>query len=478
MVKVTISYINLNRAWENYASELWDFDFDGAVEKNREAWSDKLGLINVKGGTLEQRKIFYTALYHAYMMPTLFTEAGNVYMGFDDQVHLANGFTYYTDMSIWDTFRTLHPLMTLIDPPRSRDFVKSLIAMYEQGGDLPRWPMGKGYTGCMIGTHADSVITEAYVKGVGEFDAQTAYEGMYLHATESRPEAGRDDVENYINLGYVTLDVNDEAPSHTVEYAYDDYCISVMAEKLGYADDATLFLERSGNWANNFDTETLFIRGRWADGAWYDPFFPLYPEQYVEGNAWQWTFFVPHDVLGLMSMFPDDQSFIDKLSLAFSNTAEMPDTFLPDFYYWHGNEPDIHAAYMFNEAGRPDLTAKWVRWIIETRYKNDPGGLDGNDDGGTLSSWYVFSAMGFFPLNPCDARYMIGSPLFDEITIHLPGGDFTIIAQNNSDANIYVQSATLNDQPLDVSWFSHHEIKNGGTLVLDMGAEPSGWGQK
>ena len=479
-VKVVISYIDINHAAENLSAELGSFNLEDAVEANREAWSEKLSLIDVSGGTFTQRKIFYTALYHAYIMPTLFTEGGSVYKGFDDQVHIANGFTYYTDMSIWDTFRTLHPLMTLIDPPRSRDFVKSLIAMYEQGGDLPRWPMGKGYTGCMLGTHADSVITEAYIKGVGDFDAETAYEGMRLHATEDRPHAGRSDVENYINLGYVTQDVNEEAASHTVEYAYDDYCIGVLADELGYTDDAIMFNERSGNYANIFDDQTQFLRGRYASGEWYTPFMPVYPfaEEYVEGNAWQWSFFVPHDVLGLMSLYPSKADFITKLTQLFEGTAAMPDTFLPDFYYWHGNEPDIHAAYMFNEVHRPDLTAKWVRWIMENRYRNTPDGLDGNDDGGTLSSWYVFSAMGFFPLNPCDGRYMIGSPIFDEVTIHLPGGDFTVIANNNSKANMYVQSATLNGELRVNSWFLHNDIKNGGTLVLKMGPEPSTWGQE
>jgi predicted alpha-1,2-mannosidase len=300
---------------------------------------------------------------------------------------------------------------------------------------------------------------------------------MYLHATESVLKAGRSDMDNYTTLGWVTQEVNDHGASHTVEYAYDDYCVGVMAEQLGYTDDADMFFERAGNYANVFDTEIDFVRGRWASGEWVDPFYPLLSfDQFVEGNTWQWTWFVPHDVMGLSSLFDSRDAFIEKLNQTFEGTAQMPDTFLPDLYYWHGNEPDIHAAYMFNEVGRPDLTAKWVRWIMENRYRDAPDGIDGNDDGGTLSAWYIFSAMGFFPLNPCDGRYMIGSPLFDEATMHLPGGDLVITAVNNSADNMYVQSAKLNGQTLGVPWFDHDDIASGGTLEFEMGPAPSQWG--
>ena len=482
LVKIAISYISIEQARQNMSSELPGFDFEAAVQNNKSAWSEKLNLIDIEGGTETQRRIFYTALYHAYMMPTLFTEKDGVYKGFDDNVHSVDGFTYYTDMSIWDTFRTLHPLMTLVDPARSRDFVVSLIKMYEQGGDLPRWPMGKGYTGCMLGTHADSVITEAYIKGITDFDAETAYAGMLRHASGPLPaggHSGRSDMEHYIDLGYCAVDFENKAPSHTVEYAYDDFCVGVMAEQLGYAADAAVFYERSGNWENIWDPVTQFIRAKDSAGNWHTPFIPLWPfaEEYIEGSAWHWSWFVPHDVPGLIAAFGGIDPYLAKISTFFEEAEKGMDHFLPDLYYWHGNEPDIQTAYMFNEAGRPDLAAKWARWIMANKYRNGPAGLDGNDDGGTLSSWYVFSSLGFFPLNPCDGRYMIGSPLFDKAVLHLPGGDFTITAQNNSAENIYIQSATLNSTPLDVSWFHHDDVVNGGTLDLVMGPAPSDWAQ-
>jgi len=478
-VKVAISFLSVDQARKNLQHESPGFDFPGAVEANRRAWREKLDRVEVSGGTESERRIFTTALYHAYMMPTLFTEAGGVYMGFDGAEHQAEGFTYYTDMSLWDTFRTLHPLMALIDPDRARDFVVSLIRMLEQGGDLPRWPMGRGYTGCMIGTHADSVIAEAYLKGVGDFDVETAYQGMVRHATQSVPHAGRSDLDHYLAHGYCATDHTGQAPSKTLEYAYDDFCVGVLARELGRIEEAEVFFARSGNYANLWDPQTRFFRGKDSGGDWFQPFLPLWPfaEEYVEGNAWHWLWFVPHDVPGIIRLFGGTGPFLEKLAVFFQRASEMGDTLLPDIYYWHGNEPDIHAAYLFNEAGRPDLTAKWARWIMRTKYRDSPDGIDGNDDGGTLSSWYVFSAMGFFPLNPCDGRYMIGSPLFDEIVLHLSNGDFVVRAENNSERNLYVQSADLNGRPLEESWFRHEEIIPGGTLLLRMGPEPSAWGK-
>ncbi len=302
---VAVSYISIDQARLNLEEETAGMDFQGAVEANRRAWREKLDVIRVDGGTETQRRIFYTALHNAYMMPTLFTESGGLYMGFDDRAHTADGFTYYTDMSLWDTFRTLHPLMALIDTARARDFVVSLVRMLEQGGDLPKWPMGRGYTGCMIGTHSDSVITEAWIKGVRDFDVETAYQGMRRHAAGPVDNAGRSDMEHYTTLGYCTMDHTSKAPSKSVEYAYDDYCVGVLAGELGYAEDAALFLGRAGNYAHLWDPETKFLRGRDSSGAWHTPFLPqwTFADEYVEGNAWHWLWFVPHDVPGFMELF-------------------------------------------------------------------------------------------------------------------------------------------------------------------------------
>jgi predicted alpha-1,2-mannosidase len=474
LVKVGISYQSVAQARANLDAEIPDFDFEAVRTNLESAWAEKLDFIDVKGGSYKQRHVFYTALYHVYMMPTLFTEANDEYLGFDYAAHEVDDFTYYTDMSIWDTFRSLHPLMTLIDPDVSRDFVVSLVKMYEQGGDLPRWPQGRSYGGSMIGTHADSVITEAYIKGITDFDVETAYEGMYLHATEERPKAGRSDMDHYTTIGYCTFENTSGSESKTLEYAYDDYCVATLADLLGYTADADELFAQSDNYENLWDPATQFFRGKDVAGNFKEPFFPMWPsEEYTEGNAWQYLWFVPHDVPNLINLFGSTQSFIKKLEIFFEEATKLPDHFLFDPMYWHGNEPDIHAVYMFNEAGRPDLAQKYVRWIMDARYRNAPDGIDGNDDGGTLSAWYIFSALGFFPVNPCDGRYMIGSPLFDEATVRLAGGDLVITAENNSEANMYVQSVKLNGVTLTDMWFHHDDIANGGTLEFVMGPNPA-----
>ncbi|MFH1437846.1 MAG: GH92 family glycosyl hydrolase, partial [Pseudomonadota bacterium] len=433
LAAVGLSTIDVDQARANLDAEIPELDFDAVVRESCAAWRDRLDRVEIEGGSESQRKIFMTALYHAAMMPTLFTEQGGRYMGFDGAAHVADDFTYYTDMSLWDTFRTLHPLMTLLEPDLSRDFVISLITMYEQGGALPMWPMGRGYTGCMIGTHSDSVIAEAYIKGITDFDVETAYRGMVEHATTDQPHAGRSDLEHYQTLGYCTTDAGNDSVSITLEYAYDDYCIGTLARALGHEEDAALMLERGGNYSHLWDGDQQFMRARSAAGDWKDPFNPLdfSAPEYVEGDAWHWMWFVPHDVPGLIGLFGGADRMVDKLETFFQMAALLPDTALPDLYYWHGNEPDLHAAYLFALAGRPDLTQEWARWVMADKYRDGPDGIDGNDDGGTISSWYIFSAMGLYPLNPCDGRYVIGSPLFDTVTLHLDGGDLVINALNN-----------------------------------------------
>ena len=478
MVKVGLSYINIEQARENLEAEMPDFDFERVVEENKNSWREKLGRIEIEGGTHKQRSIFYTALYRSYMMPTLFTEQGGYYIGFDDTNHKAEGFTYYTDMSLWDTFRTLHPLITLIDPVLSRDFMVSLIKMSEQGGVLPRWPQGNGYTGSMIGTHSDVVITEAYLKGITDFDVEAAYDGMYLHATQWVPEAGRSDLEHYIDFGYCNADNTDESVSRTLEYAFDDFCIARLAESLGYADDSVMFEDRAQNYIHLWDSATQFMRGRDTAGNWSQPFIPWYPwaDEYTQGNARHWSWFVPHDVDGLIDLFESRTALVSKLEDFFINSANMTIDALPNLYYWHGNQHDLHAAYLFNEAGRPDLTQKWTRSILENHYDTSPEGLAGNEDGGTLMAWYVFSAIGLFPLNPCGTKYQLTSTPFDKVTLHLPEGDFVVTAENNSMENIYIQSAALNGEPLLTPWLDHADVASGGELHFVMGSKPSTWG--
>jgi predicted alpha-1,2-mannosidase len=484
IVQLGLSYVDLDGARGNLQAELHGKDFDTVREEAWLAWSSALGRATIQGGAENERIRFYTALYHAMLTPTTFTDADGRYTGFDKQIHQAGDFTYYTDFSMWDTYRTVHSLFSIIVPERERDMVISLLKMYEQGGHLPKWPAGTGYTGCMIGTPGDVVISDTYVKGITDFDVETAYEAIKHNATTLLPSGGRSRVDRYMELGYVPADEEGGSAAKTLEFATADGAISAFATALGREQDAEDFAERSRNYRHLFDAETGFMRGKNADGSWVEPtgeFDPLDwgASYYVEGTAWQYTFLVPHDPLGLMELFGSAAIMAEKLE-AFFSTPEPDDPlkeFLPKVYYWQGNEPDIHSAYLFDAIGMPERTQYWVRNILETRYGDGPDGLAGNDDCGTLSSWYVFSSSGFYPIAGLDLYY-IGSPLFEKVTFQMGEGRvFEILAQNVSASNLYIQSAELNGQPLNQPYFSHTEIREGGKLELVMGPEPSGWGQ-
>jgi len=480
LIRVGISYQSVEQAQANLDDQMPEFDFAGTVAASRERWSDVLGQIEIVGGTEKQKRIFYTAMYHAHFMPTDWVEANGKYFGFDQVSHDAGDHRYYTDFSMWDTFRTLHPLMNLLKPDVSADMMQSLTRMYLEGGAIPQWPCCDGYTGCMIGSPGHIVFADAYLKGVRDWDYETAYDGCFEQATDINAPRARSGLAEYISHGYVCEDLHSKGTSDTTEYSYADGALAWWAEALGYTDDAELLEERSHNYQNHWDEDIEFLRGRNCDGSWAEPYLAINPfgEQYVEGNAWHWSFYAPHDPDGLIELFGSEAAFVDKLNFSFEMGEQGPDnSWLPDLYYWHGNEPDLFNAYFFDSTSRPDLTQKWVRWVMGAKYDDVPGGLDGNDDCGTLSAWYIFSAMGFFPLAGSD-RYFIGSPLFDEVTVHLPEGDLVITADNNSAENIYVQSFELNGEPWDQTWFTHGQIADGGTLHFVMGPEPSDWGTK
>jgi len=478
---VGISFISVEQARANLEAQVPEFDFEKVKSQAEEAWRKRLADVIVDGGTPEQRTAFYTAMYHLDVLPTNLTEEGGRYLGFDHQPHQADGFTYYSDLSLWDTFRAPHPLMALMRPSLNRDFIVSMLKMYEQGGSLPVWAQGTGETGIMIGTHSDSVISESIVKGMTDFDVETAYEAMREQATGPVEPGGRDEVEDWVSLGYVAHDHGRESVSKTLEYAYEDYCIAQAADYLGYEADRDMFLERAGQYINVWQPELKFFHARKSDGSFVQRFDEdeFMPAWITEGNARHYRWFVPHDVPGLIDLFGGPAEFEAELTEFFEQAVLSPETFMADPYYWHGNEPDQHVVYLFNFVGRPDLTAKWVRWIMDTKYSTEVDGIDGNDDGGTLSAWYIFSALGFFPLSPCSGQYQIGSPLFDRVEMSVGDGDGILIvtAKNNSAENIYVQSVNLNGDDLDVPWFDHHEIAEGGTLEFIMGSEPSDWGQ-
>ena len=478
---VGISFISVEQARLNLEEQVPDFDFDGVRIQAEEAWGKQLSVALVEGGTDEKRKVFYTAIYHLDVLPTNLTEPGDRYLGFDQQVHTAENFTYHSDLSLWDTFRSFHPLLMLIRPSLNRDIIVSMLKMREQGGSLPVWAQGTGETGIMIGTHSDSVISEAVVKGLRDFDIEAAYAAMHEQAISPVESGGRDEIEDWVSLGYVANDHGRESVSKTLEYAYEDYCIAQVADYLELEDDRAMFLERATQYVNVWQPDLTYFHARNSDGSFVEHFneAEFMPNWITEGNARHYRWFVPHDVPGLVDLFDGPTKFEQALTEFFEEAAGLPDTFQYDPYYWHGNEPDQHAVYMFNLVGRPDLTAKWVRWIMDTKYSTEVDGIDGNDDGGTLSAWYIFSALGFFPMSPCSGQYQIGSPIFSRVELLVGDGAglLVVTAENVSKENIYVQSVKLNGESLEVPWFNHDDIVQGGTLEFIMGPEGSNWGR-
>jgi predicted alpha-1,2-mannosidase len=485
-LQVALSYVSVENARENLDSEVGDSGFDEIAEKAKIAWENKLNLIQIQTTNKDQKTIFYSALYHAFQMPTTFSDINGEYRGIDKKIHLADGFQYYTDMSIWDTFRNVHPLFILIDPQAQRDMLVSLVEMSKQGGGwLPRWPAGYGYTNSMLGTPADMVIAGSYLKGVRDFDVQTAYQAMRRTALEPTlkgdPYSGREGVEHYLKYGYCPAELMKEAVSRTLEFAYSDYAISLLARVLGYEADAIIFEKHSKYYKNVWNPETLFFQPRDTSGNFVKKFDPLmltyvwgseeYTNDYVEGSAMQWRWAVPFDPKGLISLFKSQNYFISELNNFFALSDPGRGEWNPGSYYWHGNEPDLYSAYLFNEAGRPDLTQKWVRWILENKYANSYDGLDGNDDAGTLSAWYVFSALGFYPLAGTDI-YQVGAPLFRRADIRIGGKTIKIKAENYSADNIYVKRFWLNDSLLNRRWIKHDEIAAGVELRFEMTSRP------
>ncbi len=485
-LKLAISYVSIENARANLEAEADGKDFDQVLAEAQQAWEDKLSLIKTQGGTEKQKTIFYTALYRVFQMPTVFNDANGRYLGFDRKVHQAEGFQYFTDLSLWDTFRTVHPLYTLIAPKDQRDMVVSLIKMLEQGGWLPRWPSGHGYSNSMLGTPADIVIAETYLKGIRDFDVEKAYQAMRQTALAPTPSgaafSGREGVEHYLNYQYCPAGLLDESVSRTLEFGWADRAISLLAESLGKHEDAALFREHSQFYRNLWNTNTQYFQPRDAQGKFVEPFKPLlltymdrggkFTKDYVEGSALQWRWAAPYDADGMISLFKSRDYFVEELNAFFAKSDPAMGTWTPGSYYWHGNQPDIHAAYLFNDAGRPDLTQKWARWILDYKYGDGYAGLDGNDDAGTLSAWYIFSALGLYPVAGSD-NYQLGAPLFEQAEVKLKAKPLIIVAENYAPNHPYVSQVRLNDVPLDRTWLRHAEIEQGGILRFAMSAEPT-----
>jgi predicted alpha-1,2-mannosidase len=433
------------------------------------------------------KRMVYTSLYHAMLAPSLFMDSDGKYRGPDNQVHEAHGFRFHSTFSLWDTYRALHPLLTLIQPEkRNVDFVRSLIESQKASpyGILPVWQFAGLETWCMIGYHAVPVIADAYMKGLKGIDADEALRAMTASA-EYGPYGG---LQYYMKLGYVPIDLEPEAASKTVEYAFDDWTIARMAERMGRKDVAQRYFKRAQNWRNVFDPQTGFVRAKKSDGKYREPFDPVrsnFGSDYTEGSAWQYSWYMPHDNAGLVKMLGGDAGLLAKIDQVFDAKidptvyAHMEDISGLIGHYAHGNEPSHHVAYLYNFAGAPWKTQARLAQIVASQYHDAPDGLAGNDDLGQMSAWLAFTALGFYPVAPASNEYVIGRPFVERAALNLPNGKrFTVRTEGLTDTNPYVGSVTLNGRPLARSVLRHEEIMAGGELVFRMQATPNKeWGK-
>jgi predicted alpha-1,2-mannosidase len=481
LVKVSISPVSEDSALKNLDDEVPGFDFGAVRAATHKAWSQALSAVQADAAPAE-RKMFYTALYHAMLGPTLFMDSDGRYRGPDNAVHKAEGFRFHSTFSLWDTFRAEHPLLTLLRPERQNaDFVRSLIASQQQSpyGILPVWQFQGQETWTMIGYHAVPVIADAALKGIGDFDAEAGLKAAVASASY-RPYGG---LGWYMDGGYVPIDKEPEAASKTVEYAYDDWTIARLAERLGHKDIAAEFDRRALNYRNVFDAGTGFVRARKSDGSFREPFDPTainYGSDYTEGNAWQYSWFAPQDIGGLIGLMGGDRAFAAKLDAMFDfDNSKLDYSHAEDIaglmgQYIHGNEPSHHVAYLYDYAGEAWRTQGRLKQIMASQYRPAPDGLVGNDDLGQMSAWYVFTALGFYPVTPGSGEYVIGRPFVDRAVLNLPNGKrFTIVADALSDAHPYVGRILLNGRPLERSFIRHSEIMAGGELRFVMQAEPN-----
>ena len=486
MVKVAISPTSEDNAIANL-DEMPGWDFDAERGKASKAWNEALGAVSAEAPA-PMRTMFYTALYHSMLAPSLYMDRDGSYRGPDNQVHKAKNFRFHSTFSLWDTYRALHPLLTLLAPEqRNADFVRSLMAAQQHSpyGILPVWSFHGLETWTMIGYHAVPVIADAYMKGIKGFDAEEALKAMTASA-EYGPYGG---LEHYMKLGYVPIDLEKEAASKTVEYAFDDWTIARMAEKMGKKDVAARYYKRAQNYRNVFDKETGFIRARKSTGEFRTPFDPNvsnFGSDYTEGSAWQYSWYMPHDNAGLISFLGGDAGLVSKMDQVFD--AKGIDNMYPHMedisgligHYAHGNEPSHHVAYLYNYAGAPWRAQERLAQIVSTQYSDKPDGLAGNDDLGQMSAWFAFTAMGFYPVAPASNEYVIGRPFLDKATLNLPNGKrFRMRADKLSDANRYIGRVTLNGKPLARTFLRHEEIVAGGELVFTMQATPNKeWGKE
>ena len=480
LVKVALSPVSIDKAKLNMQAELAGWDFDAAVKSADEAWNRELARIEIQTNDRTKKRIFYTAMYHLMTSCSKFNDVDREYRGADGKVHKAD-FTNYTTLSLWDTYRAAHPLMTVAFPEMQRDFAQTFLNIYKQQGRLPVWHLMGSETDCMVGNPGAIVLADLTMKGFVE-DKELALEA--LKATQMKDIRSLGLLKKH---GYIpwNLEPENETVAKALEYCAADDGVAKVAKLLGKTDDYNYFFNRSRSYKKYYDPETRFLRAVDTDGKFRLPFNPFFAEHrtndYTEGNAWQYTFLVPHDVKGLIKLFGSDKAFMSKLDSLFFVEGWAGDNASPDMsgmtgQYAHGNEPSHHVIYMYNYAGRPDKAAPLLRKMLNEMYLDQPDGLSGNEDVGQMSAWYILSSVGLYQVDPVGGRFVIGSPLFDKATVNVGGGKtFTVVAKNNSDKNIYVQSARLNGKTLKNSYVDFNDIRHGGTLELVMGPKPSKW---
>jgi len=476
LTKIALSTTSVEGARKNMEAELPGWDFEATRQTAKDSWNSYLSRIDVTGSDAEKAN-YYTSFYHALIQPNQISDVDGMYRNAKDEIVKTGGDAFYSTFSLWDTYRAAHPFYTLMVPEKVDGFVTSLVEQGEVQGFLPIWGLWGKETYTMIANHGVSVIAEAYRKGFRGFDAERAFNIVKRTQTVSHPH--KSNWENYMKHGYFPTDLTEvESVSSTLESVYDDYAAADMAKRMGKEEDAAYFSKRADFYKNLFDKQTQFMRPRNANGSWKSPFDPsevAHAESkggdYTEGNAWQYTWHVQHDVPGLIALFGGEEAFLNKLDSVFTvelKTTQADVTGLIG-QYAHGNEPSHHVTYLYALAGRPERTQELIRQIFDTQYRPEPDGLCGNDDCGQMSAWYMFSAMGFYPVDPVSGNYVFGAPQLPKIVLNLADGKtFTVIAEGISDENKYVESITLNGEPYTKNYITHEDIVNGGTLVFKM----------
>jgi len=497
LVKVGISAVSVKGALANLNNELPHWNFDLVKQQANTKWNEELSKIRAEFSNDDTKITFYTALYHTMLAPVLYCDGDGSYRGSDFQIHNNPGFDNYHIFSLWETFRALYPLFTILHPERLSDIIYSILVLKKESGYLPVWHLAANETNYTIGYHSIPVITDAYLKGIGDFDPEKAFQAMKQETLNSI------DPESYTNVGlevfekenqvlsktlfryfgYIPFDKTNHSVSKTLEYAYNDWCLAQLAKSLGYEEDYKIFMASSANYKNIFDSDTGLMRGRSSQGDWRNPFDPFRifdhfeESDYLQGSAWQYSWFVPHDIRGLIDLMGGKDKFTEQLDFFFNPTITTR-TITKDVAgfvgrYAQGNEPDHHVAYLYNYINQPWKTQAIVRWIVTRLYSNTPVGLTGNDDCGQMSAWYIFSVLGFYPVNPCGGIYVIGSPMIKKATLNLASGKkFEIQVDNQDYENKYIQEIILNGQPYYKLWISHNEIAKGGILIYKMGKMP------